>query len=251
LAEISTQSHTITVGGRLEPQSRIIHKVSTAGFIESIQVQEGQLVEVGEELLSIKRKDDVMDLYNLVPVTARIDGRISEVLVQIEAEVAVGESAVVVLGTEGYVLKANVSDKDAFRIDVGQDVSGKTTDGTTIRGMLRSRSQEPDYSTGLFELAFQFPNSQMVDVGEFVLIEMPIDRVRGVFVPRDVVVRRYGKFFVWIVNESRTVVAREVSMGPVFGDLVLISEGLEPGERYLRRLTGREREGDTLTAPGQ
>jgi multidrug efflux system membrane fusion protein len=155
-----------------------------------------------------------------------------------------------VLGTEGYVLKANVSDKDAFRIDVGQAVSGKTTDGTAIRGILRSRSQEPDYSTGLFELTFQFPNSQMVDIGEFVLIEMPIDRVRGVFVPRDVVVRRYGRFFIWMVSEARTLVAREVSMGPVFGDLVLISEGLEPGEQYLRRLTGREREGDSLAAPG-
>lgn len=251
IAQVSQQSHTITVGGRLEPQSRIVHKTSSSGYIQSVRVREGQLVQAGEELLSIKRKDDVMDLYKPVPVTARITGRVSEVLVQVEAEVNAGEPAVVVLGTEGFVLEANVSDKDAFRIDIGQQVSGLTAGGTTISGVLLSRSQEPDYSTGLFELTFQFPDSQRVGVGEFVLIDLPVDRVRGLFVPRDVVVRRYGKFFLWIVNESQALEAREVTLGPVFGDLVLIKDGLQPGERYLRRLTGREREGAAVGAPRQ
>jgi len=251
IAQVSQQSHTITVGGRLEPQSRIVHKTSSSGYIQSVRVREGQIVQAGEELLSIKRKDDVMDLYKPVPVTARITGRVSEVLVQVEAEVNAGEPAVVVLGTEGYVLEANVSDKDAFRIDIGQQVSGLTAGGTTISGVLLSRSQEPDYSTGLFELTFQFPDSQRVGVGEFVLIDLPVDRVRGLFVPRDVVVRRYGKFFLWIVNESQALEAREVTLGPVFGDLILISNGLQPGERYLRRLTGREREGAAVGAPRQ
>lgn len=251
IAQVSQQSHTITVGGRLQPQSRIVHKTSSSGYIQSVRVREGQLVQAGEELLSIKRKDDVMDLYKPVPVTARITGRVSEVLVQVEAEVNAGEPAVVVLGTEGYVLEANVSDKDAFRIDIGQQVSGLTAGGTTISGVLLSRSQEPDYSTGLFELTFQFPDSQRVGVGEFVLIDLPVDRVRGLFVPRDVVVRRYGKFFLWIVNESQALEAREVTLGPVFGDLILISNGLQPGERYLRRLTGREREGAAVGAPRQ
>ena len=251
IAQVNQQSHTITVGGRLQPQSRIVHKTSSSGYIQSVRVREGQLVQAGEELLSIKRKDDVMDLYKPVPVTARITGRVSEVLVQVEAEVNAGEPAVVVLGTEGYVLEANVSDKDAFRIDIGQQVSGLTAGGTTISGVLLSRSQEPDYSTGLFELTFQFPDSQRVGVGEFVLIDLPVDRVRGLFVPRDVVVRRYGKFFLWIVNESQALEAREVTLGPVFGDLVLIKDGLQPGERYLRRLTGREREGAAVGAPRQ
>ena len=251
VAQISQQSHTITVGGRLEPQSRIVHKISASGYIQSVRVREGQLVQAGEELLSIKRKDDVMELYKPVPLTARITGRVSEVLVQIEAEVNAGDPAVVILGTEGYVLKANVSDKDAFRIDIGQPVSGLTADSTTISGVLLSRSQEPDYSTGLFELTFQFPNSQRVDVGEFVLIDLPLDRVRGLFVPRDVVVRRYGKFFLWVVNDSQSLEAREVVLGPVFGELVLISVGLQPEERYLRRLTGREREGATVDVPRQ
>jgi multidrug efflux pump subunit AcrA (membrane-fusion protein) len=248
IAEVSEQSHSITVGGRLEPQSRIVHKISTGGYIQSISVREGQLVETGQELLSVRRKDDVMELYKPVPLIARISGRVSEVLVQPDAEVNAGQSAVVILGTQGYLLQANVSDKDAFKIAVGQSVKGRTSGGAPISGFLFSRSQEPDYTTGLFELKFHFPNSQRVSIGEFVLIDLPIDRVRGLFVPRDVVVRRYGKYFLWIVNESQVLEAREVTLGQVFGDLVLVSQGLQPGERYLKRLTGRERDGAPATA---
>jgi multidrug efflux pump subunit AcrA (membrane-fusion protein) len=248
VARISEQSHTVTVGGRLEPQTRIVHMASSGGFVQSISVRQGQLVEAGEELLRIKRKDDVMNLYKPVPVTARISGRISEVLVQVEEEVSVGEPAIVVLGTEGYVLEANVSDKDAFGIAIGQQVAGRTAGGRKIAGILASRSQEPDYSTGLFELTFRFPNSQRASIGEFVLIDLPVDKVRGLFVPRDAVVRRYGKFFLWIVTDSQTLEAREVTMGPAFGDLVLISDGLQPGERFLREVTGREREGARVGA---
>jgi len=248
VAEVSEQSHSITVGGRLEPQSRIMHKIPTGGFVESISVREGQLVEAGKELLSVKRKDDVMELYKPVPLFARISGRVSEVRVQPEAEVSAGDSAVVILGMEGYVLEAFVSDKDAFRIGVGQQVTGQAAGGARLRGVLISRSQEPDYSTGLFELTFQFPNSQRVGIGEFVLIELPIDRVRGLFVPRDAVVRRYGSYYLWLVTEEQVLEAREVTLGQVFDELVLIREGLEPGDRYLRRLTGREREG--APAPG-
>jgi len=243
VAQVSEQSHSITVGGRLEPESRIVHKISAGGFVQSISVREGQPVEAGQELVSVKRKDDVMELYKPVPLVARISGRVSEVLVQPEAEVSAGDPAVVILGTAGYVLQANVSDKDAFRIDVGQQVTGHTAGGEAIRGVLLSRSAEPDYDTGLFELTFQFPNSQRVAIGEFVLIDLPLDRVRGLFVLRDAVVRRYGNFYLWMVNESQVLEARKITLGPVFSDLVLIREGLEPGERYLRRLTGREREG--------
>ena len=251
VAEPSEQVHSITVGGRLEPQSRIVHKISTGGFVLSISVQEGQLVEAGEELLKVRRKDDVLELYKPVPLNARISGRVSEVLVQPEAEVAAGQSAVVILDTKAYLLKANVSDKDAFRIDVGQQVTGRTAEGTPVRGVLLSRSAEPDYSTGLFELTFRFPDGQRVSIGEFVLIDLPVERLRGLFVPRDAVVRRYGKYFLWIVNGSQNLEAREVRPGQVFGDLVAIGEGLNPGERYLQVLTGREREGSPVGATGR
>jgi multidrug efflux pump subunit AcrA (membrane-fusion protein) len=115
--------------------------------------------------------------------------------------------------------------------------------------VLHYRSQEPDYQTGLFSLTFHFPNTQRTHIGEFVMVELPIDRTRGLFVRRDLVVRRYGKYFLWIVDENQQLEAREVKLGEIFGDLVEIQEGLREGERYLTRLTGREKEGAQVGSP--
>ena len=68
-AEVTEQFHTISLGGRLEPKSRIVHQTTSSGYVQSVLVTEGQSVETGQELLTIKRKDDVMDLYKPAVVT--------------------------------------------------------------------------------------------------------------------------------------------------------------------------------------
>ena len=144
----------------------------------------------------------------------------------------------------------NISDKDSFKIRIGQRVTALTAGGKEIPGVLVNRSKEPDYKTGLFSLTFHFSNNRRVFVGEFVIIDLPVDRVKGIFVHRDLVVRRYGKYFVWVVNGEGVLEAREVLLGPAYGDLVMIDQGLETGEKYLARLTGREKEGARIEAPG-
>jgi multidrug efflux pump subunit AcrA (membrane-fusion protein) len=250
VAQISEQFHTISVVGRLEPKNRIVHHTPTSGYISSVSVEEGQLVKEGQKLFSIKRKDDLMNVYKPTLVSARITGWVSKVLIQVEDEVEAAEPALVIIGTEGYILDANISDKDAFKIRIGQRVSARTTGGAAISGILVSRSQEPDYTTGLFSLTFHFPNTQRTYVGEFVIIDLPIDRAKGLFVRRDLVIRRYGKYFLWIVNEAGELLAREVVLGPAYGELVRIDQGLKVGERYLNRLTGREKEGMKIEVPG-
>jgi len=249
-AEVSVQYHSISVGGRLQPRTRVVHQAPSAGYVISVNVSEGDRVEPGSLLLSIGRKDDVANLYKPLAVTARVEGWVSEVLVQAQDEVGQGDAAVVILGREGYVLEASVSDKDAFKVDVGQPVAARTSGGSRITGVLHYRSQEPDYQTGLFSLTFYFPNSQRTHVGEFVMVELPVDRTRGLFVRRDLVVRRYGRYFLWIVDDNQELEAREVELGETFGELVEIRTGLEEGERYLTRLTGREREGARIGSPG-
>jgi len=250
VASESVQFRTISVGGRLRPASRIVHQAPSAGIVASVSVSVGQRVRVGQELFSIRRRDDVTNLYKPAVVTSRIAGRVAEVSVEPQDEVSAGMAAVVVIGVDGYVLEAAISDKDAFKVDVGQAIVGRTAGGTALSGVLTSRSQEPDYQTGLFSLTFEFPNSQRTYIGEFVLIELPVDRSRGLFVRRDLVVRRYGSYYLWLVDAEGRLVAREVVLGATYGQLVRIDRGLEAGERYLNRLTGREREGARVADPG-
>jgi multidrug efflux pump subunit AcrA (membrane-fusion protein) len=248
-AEVSEQHHVISIVGRLQPKSRIVHFTPNAGYVSKVSVEEGQFVEAGQALFTLRRKDDVTNVYKPNVVTARIAGWVSRVDVQEADEVSSDEPAVVIIGTEGYVLDAAISDKDAFKVRIGQRVSARTSGGSRITGVLVNRSQEPDYDTGLFSLTFHFPNSQRTYVGEFVTIDLPVDRDKGLFVRRDLVIRRYGKYFLWTITEENTLAARQVALGPTYGDLVRIDKGLSEGERYLAVLTGREKEGDVIGMP--
>jgi multidrug efflux pump subunit AcrA (membrane-fusion protein) len=248
-ARESVQFRTIAVGGRLRPLKRVEHQAPSAGIVASVSVSVGQSVRAGQGLFSIRRRDDVNNLYKPAVVTARIGGRVAEVLVQSQDEISAGQNGVVIIGTDGYVLDAAITDKDAFKVDVGEAVTARSVGGTRLSGILTVRSQEPDYQTGLFSLTFEFPDSQRTHIGEFVLVELPVDRSRGLFVPRELVVRRYGSYYLWLVNREGLLEAREVDLGETYGQLVRIDRGLEPGERYLTRLTGREREGARVADP--
>ena len=249
-AQVSEQFHTVSVGGRLQPKSRIVHRTFNAGIIRSVAVEEGDFVEEGRELFSSGRKDDMEKRYEPFVVTARISGWVSEVLIQTDVETEDAEPAVVIIGTEGYVLEADISDKDASKVQLGQQVTARTAGGDEIRGVLANRSQEPDYNTGLFTLTFHFSDRQQGHIGEFVIIDLPVDRAKGIFVRRDIITRRYGKYFLWVVTGAQELEAREVVLGPVYRDLVRIDQGLQTGDRYLTRLTGREKEGMKINAPG-
>jgi multidrug efflux pump subunit AcrA (membrane-fusion protein) len=237
------RSHVISVAGRLEPRSRVVHSIPSAGFVADVLVREGEAVAAGDTLLTVRRRDDVLELYQPVPLTARVSGRVAGIHVDPAAEVQTGDAAVVILGADGYVIEALVTDKDAFRVALGQTVSGRTPDGTGVTATLLARSQEPDYATGLFAITFAVPATRSVRLGEFVLIDLPLDRVEGVFVPRDAIVRRFGRDTVWVVTAEDGLESRLVEIGDTFDEEIHIREGLVPGERYLPAPTGREREG--------
>ena len=249
------RSQTAQVAGRLRPRARITHDVPVAGIVRGVTVEPGDPVDVGSPLFSVER-NEVGQTFRPAVVVSRIDGVVSQVFVEVEEEVQAGDSGVLVVGSDGYILEAEISDKDASNVSVGQTVIARTRDGLELAGTLAQRSQEPDYETGLFSLTFRFPEAPSARVGAFVIIELPTESVQGIFVPRDAIDRRYGRYYLWVVDEAEGVFRRqEVSLGETIGESVLIQSGIEAGTRYLPRLTGREREGapapDAETTDGE
>ena len=249
-ARIETRSRIIQVGGRLEPQRRLIHSASSGGLIQAISFEVGDRVEPGDVLFTVDRNEAGQN-FKPVPDLARIEGIVSAVVRDPGEEVREGDPVVTLIGVEGYILEAKVSDKDAFSIRVDQAVEAHGADGRLVRGVLESRSPEPDYQTGLFTLRFRFPSSDELFVGAFLLIDLPAETVKGIFVPNTAVDRRYGKSFLWVVDpDERTLLRREIRTGTALGDFILISTGLEVDEQYLTILSGREREGAAVGGGG-
>jgi multidrug efflux pump subunit AcrA (membrane-fusion protein) len=233
----------IQVGGRLKPRTSIVHTPSAAGFISELNVRPGDRVAAGSVLFTVDR-NEAGQTFRPVPVNARIDGLVSAVDIEPEQQVQSGGAGVTVIGTDGYTLEARISDKDAFNVALGQTVQAHTSAGAVLTGRLSLRSPEPDYATGLFRLTFNFPASRDAFAGVFVLVDLPAETFSGVFVPTGAIDRRYGRSFIWIVDEGTGLLSRrEVSVGASLGDETLIRDGLKEGMRFLTRLTGREREG--------
>jgi multidrug efflux pump subunit AcrA (membrane-fusion protein) len=249
-AAVSEQVLTTTVGGRLHPANTVAHQASVNGVVTAVYVREGQRVAAGARLFAIERAD-VSGSYVPAVVAARITGIVSEVLVQPGHEVKAGAAGVTIIDTDGYTLTASVSDKDAFRIQAGGQVTGRTVSGETLTGVLLWRSAEPDYATGLYSLVFQFPSGPAAHLGQFVAIDIPVARARGIFVPQAVLVRRYGRYYVWTVSAESTLKSRAVETGGRYGDYVLIEKGLEVGDRYLTRLSRMEREDLPVVVAGR
>jgi multidrug efflux pump subunit AcrA (membrane-fusion protein) len=243
VAESEVRSRSVQVAGRLRPRTRLTHEVPISGIVGEVPVESGDRVSEGAVLFTVER-NEVGQTFRPSPVTARVDGIVSEVAVQRAQEVSAGDSGAVVVGRDGYVLEARVSDKDASGITTGQQVTARTSDGTIVTGRLERRSEEPDYETGLFSVRFRFPEAAGAGIGTFLLVELPTERLEGVFVPRQAIDRRYGRNFLWVIDEAEGVLTRRrISLGEVIGEEVRITEGLAAGERYLLEPTGREREG--------
>lgn len=241
-AVISTRSNSILVAGRLEPRSRIIHNSSVSGSVGELFVDIGDHVQAGDHLFRIDR-NVIGQSFKPVYVDSKISGIVSEINIQIYSDINDGTPGVTIIATDSYFVGAVISDKDAFKIKIGQGVTGTNPEGLSIRGILSGRSQEPDYNTGLFNLSFQFPQKEGFYIGSFILVQLSTDQIEGIFISRDLLVRRYGKYFLWLLDDEEKLTAREVESGAIFGDDVHIVSGLNPGERYLSQLTGKETEG--------
>ncbi len=236
---------TTKVGGRLSPANSIVHQVTANGQIKAVFVRVGQAVKIGDRLFSVER-DDLAGSYVPAMVVARIDGTVSSVLVKIGATVRTGEQGAVVIDTGSFILDALVSDKDALSLGEGTEVSATVVGGASLQGSIRSRSPEPDYATGLYTVSFAFPASRAVAPGQFATVELTVGRSRGIFLKQELLRRMYGRYQVWVVDTENKLEDRRVTIGAIYGNQVLILDGLKPGERVLLKLTGKESAGTAV-----
>jgi len=241
-ARMETRRVTTTVGGRLQPLYRIVHKALQGGVVEEVFVNPGNRVAAGDPLFSVIQNSPG-ERYRPVVVTSRLSGVVSEVSIAVKEEVSQNQDAVTVLDTSTMILEAAASDLDALGLKSGIPIRGVGPDNKTYSGILSNVSTEPDYSTGLFTLTFTFPNRGDLRIGTPLFIDIPVQEVEGMFVSPQAVVRRYGRNRLWFVDDDNIINSGEVVTGSVVDGRILIVEGLAEGDRYLDSPTGREKEG--------
>ena len=128
--------------------------------------------------------------------------------------------------------------------DGRSDLSGEKSDLILIladgsvhehMGQAIAAAQSIDQETGTFTVDASFPNpGGLLLPGQFARIRAMYQTLEDVVViPRQAISEMQSLFRVYVVNSSNVVEAKEVELGPVTGDDVVIESGLGAGEMVI------------------
>jgi membrane fusion protein (multidrug efflux system) len=123
-------------------------------------------------------------------------------------------------------------------------------DGTTYpeKGEPAFADRQVDTTTGTIRVATLFPNpTKILRPGQFGRIRAEMNVKRGArLVPQRAVTELQGKFLVAVVGADNKVAIRPVKVGERVGQLWVIDEGLEPGEKVVAEGIQKVREGTVV-----
>ncbi|MNV26233.1 Multidrug resistance protein MdtA precursor [compost metagenome] len=123
-------------------------------------------------------------------------------------------------------------------------------------GKLQVVDNQISSSSGTFRLRAEFPNAESaLWPGQFVNVRMQLNELpNAVVVPAEAVQRSSSSDFVYLIKADSTVTLRDVVQGGQVDDShVVISKGLQPGDKVVTEGQFRLKEGSKVTqlAPGQ
>ena len=112
------------------------------------------------------------------------------------------------------------------------DRSGTSTLGS---GVLTTLDNQIDPTTGTVKLRAQFPNTdETLYPNQFVNVRLLVDVIHdAVVMPSSAVQRGAPGTFVYLVNPNNTVSVRQVELGPVDGERVVVRKGLALDDRVV------------------
>jgi membrane fusion protein, multidrug efflux system len=115
-------------------------------------------------------------------------------------------------------------------------------------GYLRSLDNQIDPNSGTIKLRAEFANKDhMLFPNQFVNARLLLETRHGVIlVPTGVIQRSPQGPYVYLVKPDRTVMVRQVRLGPAEGDITAIEEGLAPGDLVVLEGAERLREGSKV-----
>jgi membrane fusion protein, multidrug efflux system len=112
-------------------------------------------------------------------------------------------------------------------------------------GRLETVDNQIDTTTGTVKLRATFDNSdQNLFPNQFVNIRLLVDTVRGAdLIPNSAVQRGAPGTFVYVVKPDETVAAQPITLGPGDDRRIVVTTGLEPGQRVVTDGADRLKDG--------
>jgi membrane fusion protein (multidrug efflux system) len=153
-----------------------------------------------------------------------------------------------------------ISEQEFLHLQAKKPVAGKSplkidlilSDGSLYprKGEFAFADRQVDPATGTLKVAILFPNpDNALRPGQYAKVRAVMETIRGaVVVPQRAVNELQGNFQVAVVGPDNKVSIRTIKPGVKTGSLIVISEGLKPGERIVVEGLQKVRDGVTVNA---
>ena len=111
-------------------------------------------------------------------------------------------------------------------------------------------NRQVDSTTGTIQVAASFPNPELtLRPGQYVTARAEVDRIpNALLIPRQAVSELQGSDQVAIVNPDGKAEIRAVTLGEIYGQMVVVKEGLKAGDKVIVEGFQRVRQAMPVTA---
>jgi membrane fusion protein (multidrug efflux system) len=103
------------------------------------------------------------------------------------------------------------------------------------KGKFAFVDRQVDPKTGTIQIAVSFPNPELtLRPGQYATARAEIDRIpNALLIPRQAVSELQGGDQIAVVNPDGKAEIRAVTTGPIYGQMIVVTEGLRPGEKVI------------------
>jgi RND family efflux transporter MFP subunit len=176
-------------------------------------------------------------------IEAPVDGVVLERLAESDELVQGGQPVLLLGATEkGWVVRSSLADRDIVRVSVGDsaDLRFDAFPGRVFPGSVSRVGSSADRQTGTFEIEIDVESDGARFVrGLVARVELSLDEANRnesqTVVPLTAIVEADGTdAFVYMFDAEQSIARRrEVTVGAIVGDRVVIVTGLEPGQEVI------------------
>ena len=118
------------------------------------------------------------------------------------------------------------------------------------KGRFAFLNRQVDPTTGTIQVAVSFPNPELtLRPGQYVTARAEVDRIpNALLIPRQAVSELQGSDQVAIVNPDGKAEIRAVTLGEIYGQMVVVKEGVKAGDKVIVEGFQRVRQAMPVTA---
>ncbi|MEX2445017.1 MAG: efflux RND transporter periplasmic adaptor subunit [Alkalispirochaeta sp.] len=226
----------IEINGDVQTTASVDVFSDTNGEIVRLYTRVGQTVQAGATIAEVDPSRPGQN-FSLSPVRSPITGTITRLPARVGAQVAPSAPVAQVSRTNDLEIVVNVAERFISKVSEGLPavVSLDAFPERTFNATVTDLSPVVDPLTRTLEVTLRFDRlDPVIRAGMFAEVRIITEQKDNIVkVPSDVLIRRFGETFVYVVTDDDTVERRVVNPGIEIDNKLEITDGLAPNERVV------------------